>query len=94
MSPPQRMSAKAEGPIEESIALVFRIASPPMTVIGTPTLALLGRDDRRGPLSSPSGCPRLESVGIAKEADLKVERPVNDRAIGGQPAVGDAEDEL
>src|SRR5262245_4040960 len=31
---------------------------------------------------------------VAEQTDLEVHRPVDDRAIGREPAIGDAEDEL
>src|SRR5438034_346173 len=46
------------------------------------------------PARSPSGSARLQHGVLAEQADLEVARPIDHRAVRGEPAVGDAEHEL
>src|SRR5215212_3827757 len=62
----------------------------------SPALDANSRPQNRGWLDKSARSRRtgLHRVGVAEQADLEVESLIDDRAVGREPAIGDAEHEL
>src|ERR1700733_2315303 len=68
----------------------------PIPVTTTRLMIFLPASRRRSSTRAKtrSGSRRLERRHVAKQSDLEIERAVDDRSVGRQPPVGDAQHEL